>query len=350
MKHAVVTGATGHLGNVLVRHLLARGVRVRALVRPSSDVTALQGLDVELVQADVRDRASLDRAFEGGERVFHCAGVVSITAGKEAVLKETNVEGTRHVIEACVAAKVRRLVYTSSVHALTEPKRGGVLDERAGYDPRLAHGAYGKSKAAASRLVEEAAKSGRLDAVLVLPVGVHGPYDFLCSEAGQLVSLAGRGRLPVLIGGGYDWVDVRDVADGTIAAASLGRSGESYLLSRGYLKNVELCRLVAQAAGVRPPLFALPLWLARVFSYGGLLWELVTGRRALLTPYAVHTVAKDFEISGAKARAELGFSPRPLEETLADAWAWLSTDPASPLQRKLTVAPARKALLAQPPR
>lgn len=345
MKHVVVTGATGHLGNVLVRALNERGVVPRVLVRPSSDVRALEELKVEPVQGDVRDRASLGRAFSGADVVFHVAGLVSITAGKEALLHETNVEGTRHVVEACIAAKVRRLVYTSSVHALTEPARKGVLDESGGFDPLTAHGAYGKSKAAASRLVQEAARAGRLDAVLVLPTGVLGPHDYLCSEAGQLVGMAGRARVPIIIAGGYDWVDVRDVAEGTLAAAEKGRSGEAYLLNHHYLTNVQLCGLVAKTAGVRAPLFALPLWLARVLSYGGLLWELVTGRRALLTPYSVHTVAKDFTISSEKAKAELGFAPRPLEQTLADAWHWQATHPGSPLNRHLKVAPARKALI-----
>ena len=344
-----VTGATGHLGNVLVRHLLERGAKVTAVVRPTSDLTALEELELQRVEGDVRDQASLARAFEGAEVVFHCAGLVSITAGKEAQLTETNVEGTRNVVEACIAAKVKRLVFTSSVHALTEPKAGGTLDESGGFDPATAHGAYGKSKAAASKLVQEAARAGRLDAVLVLPTGVLGPHDYLCSEAAPMLGLAGRGRVPIIIAGGYDWVDVRDVADGTIAAAERGRTGEAYLLNHQSLTNVELCGIVAKAAGVRPPWLALPLWLARVLAYGGLAWELVTGRRALLTPYAVHTVSKDFAISWAKAKAELGFAPRPIEATLADAWSWQSTDPNSPLLKRLRVAPARRALLGHGP-
>src|SRR6185436_10859002 len=158
MNDALVTGATGHLGNVLVRHLLERGLRVKALVRGQSNTRALQGLAVELVSGDVRDLASLERAFAGASHVFHCAGLVSITAGREAQLAATNVEGTRNVVAACIAAGVKRLVYMSSVHALTEPTPGGVLDESGGFEPSRAFGAYGKSKAEASRLVQEAAR------------------------------------------------------------------------------------------------------------------------------------------------------------------------------------------------
>ncbi|MBL8957009.1 MAG: NAD-dependent epimerase/dehydratase family protein [Myxococcaceae bacterium] len=341
----VVTGASGHLGNVLVRHLLERGERVRAFVRPSSDVTSLEGLACEQVHGDVRDRASLERAFDGATRVFHCAGLVSITAGKEALLTATNVEGTQNVIDVCIAKGVKRLVYMSSVHALTEPLPGGTLDESGGFDPTTAHGAYGKSKAAASKRVQDAAREGRLDAVLVLPTGVLGPHDYLCSEAGQLVGMTGTKRVPIIVAGGYDWVDVRDIADGTLLAAEKGKTGEAYLLNQHYLTNVELCRIVAEAAGVRAPLYALPLWLARIFAYGGLAYELVTGRRALLTPYSVHTIGKRFTISSQKARDQLGFTPRPLADTLVDAWHWQSTHPDSPLLKKVSVAPARRALV-----
>jgi dihydroflavonol-4-reductase len=344
LTYTAVTGATGHLGNVLVRHLRARGVRVRAVVRATSDLTPLEGLDVDFARADVADVAALTAAFEGAQVVFHEAGLVSITAGQEAALTEVNVEGTRHVVEACIAAKVPRLVYTSSVHALAEPAPGGTLDEAVGFDPATVYGPYGKSKAAASKLVQDAARAGRLDAVLVLPSGVLGPFDFRSSEAGAAVQLAGRGRMPVLIGGGYDWVDVRDVADGTIAAAERGRSGEAYLLSHHHLTTVELCSLAAKAAGVRPPWFAMPLRLVRPFAWTGLAWERLTGRRALLTPYSVHTLGKAFDISNSKARAELGFAPRPIDQTVRDAWVWLAGDPNSPLVKRKLVAPARQVL------
>ena len=340
----LVTGATGHLGNVLVRHLLAHQVPVRAMVRQHSDASHLDGLSIELAHADLHDPQAVRKAVDGIDVVFHCAGLVSITAGKESQLHQTNVEGTKNVLDACIDAKVRRLVYMSSVHALTEPARGGTLDESKGFDPATAHGAYGKSKAAASKLVQDAARAGKIDAVLVLPVGVLGPDDYLCSEAGQLVGLAGRGRIPICIAGGYDWVDVRDVADGTIAAAMKGHTGEAYLLSARYLLATELCGIVARSAKVRPPLMALPLWLARILAYGGLAFERLTGRRSLLTPYSVHTISKDFAICADKAKQHLGFTPREMDITLADSWAWLATHPKSPLRRRMKIAPARQAL------
>ncbi len=337
---AVVTGATGHVGNTLVRHLLEKKIPVRVLVR--GDATALEGLQVEQVKGDVTDPASLNAAFAGADVVFHVAGLVSITTGNEAALEQINVEGTRNVVAACRAAKVRRLVYTSSVHALTEPTGSvAVLDEAAGFDPALAHGAYGKSKAAASRCVQEAARAGELDAVLVLPTGCVGPCDFRFSELGNLVARVGKGRMPIIIGGGYEWVDVRDVAAGTLAAAERGRTGEAYLLNGSRLSTVDLCAAIARAAGQRPPAICLPLWIGRAVAVFGPPWERLTGRRALVTPYAIHTLSAKFTVSSDKARRELGLTTRPVEQSLADAWEWLNSHPKSPMLRSLKVGPGR---------
>ncbi|MBL8923252.1 MAG: NAD-dependent epimerase/dehydratase family protein [Myxococcaceae bacterium] len=320
MGFDTITGATGHLGNVLARELRAQGRAVRAVAASGDDVSPLHGLGVELVTADVRDPAALQRAFAGSERVFHLAGLVSITTGQESLLQAVNVQGTRNVVEACRAVGVRRLVYTSSVHALTEPAQG-VLDETAGFDPARASGAYGKSKAAASLEVQGAARAGALDAVLVLPTGVVGPFDFRLSEVGELLLGLEAGRVPFLVAGAHDFVDVRDVAAGTIAAAERGRTGEAYLLAGERVEVVRLAATVARLSGARvPPL--LPLGLARVVAGFAPVFERVTGRRALLTPYALHALRAPFTVSHEKASRDLGFSPRPIATSVADALEW----------------------------
>jgi len=334
----IVTGATGHLGNVLVRHLLERGRAVRAVVQPRDDLAALAGLAVERAEADVTDAAALERAFAGGEVVFHLAGLVSITAGQEARLRAVNVEGTRNVVAACRRAGVRRLVYASSVHALEEP-RGGALSEAAGFGhPR---GAYGRSKAEASRLVEDAARAGQLDAVLVLPTGVVGPWDFRLSEVGQLIASVGEGRMPVAVGGGYDWVDVRDVAKGLALAAERGRCGESYLVNGEWVSMREVFTHAARAAQVAPPRATVPLALLWPVAAFGPVWERVTRRRALVTPYALHQLGVRHRVDDGKARRELGYTSRPIAESVADAWRFLADHPSSPLRRHTVVGPGR---------
>lgn len=332
-ENATVTGATGHLGNVLVRELVRRGKRVRALVLPDDDARSLAGLPVEIVRGDVTLPASLPPAFRGAEVVFHLAGVVSISSLDDERVWAVNAEGTRNVVAACRAAGARRLVHTGSVHALVEPGPGAVLDESAGFDPSRAAGAYGRSKAEGALAVADAARSD-LDAVLVLPVAVVGPFDFRLSAMGELVALFAQGRLPAIVDGGYDFVDVRDVALGQLLACERGRRGESYLLTGGHLRIRELVRILAAASGRRPPRVAIPLPVAAALARLAPAFERLTGKRALLTPYSVHTLSMPFRIAGGKAREELGFEPMPLERSLADAWRWMTADPGSPLVRR----------------
>jgi len=339
-----VTGATGHLGNVLTRELLRRGKRVRVLVEPSDDLRPLAGLPIEVVRGDVTRRETLDGAFSGVDLVFHLAGVVSISSLDVNLVRTVNVDGTRNVVEAARRAGVRRLVYTSSVHAFTEPPSGGVLVETAGYDPALAPGDYGKAKAEASRIVLDAIRGGQ-DAVIVNPTAVLGPFDFRISEMGELLRMFARRRLPAVVDGGYDFVDVRDVASGHLLAAEKGRTGESYLLTGGHMSVRELMRVLGDEAGRPPPWLVLSLPVAAAIARFAPAWERITGRRALLTPYAVHTISIDFEIRDRKAREELGFTSMPVEQSLRDAWRWMTEDPESPLQRGLPpVRPGRASM------
>ena len=331
---ATVTGATGHLGNVLVRELLRRGKKVRALLEPGDEARALRGLDVEVVRGNVLRPETLPPALEGVDVVFHLAGVVSISSLDIEIVRTVNVDGTRNVVEAARRAGVRRLVYTSSVHALTEPAPGGVLTEEAGYDPERAPGDYGKAKAAASRIVLDAVREG-LDAVIVNPVYVLGPYDYRLSEIGEVIVLFSRFPVPAGMDGCYDFIDVRDIAVGHVMAAERGRKGESYLLSGERMTVREMMRILAGLAGRRPPRVFIPLGIAAGLAAFAPIFEKVTGRRSLLTPYAVHTLGVDFEIRDRKARDELGHAPRPVEQSLRDAWAWMMNDPDSPRNRPI---------------
>jgi dihydroflavonol-4-reductase len=329
-----VTGATGHLGNVLTRELLRRGKQVRVLVEPSDDLRPLSGLPIEIVRGDVLRKETLTGAVSGVDLVFHMAGVVSISSLDVNLVRTVNVDGTRNVVEAARRAGVRRLVYTSSVHAFTEPPSGGVLVETAGYDPGLAPGDYGKAKAEASRIVLEAVKGG-LDAVIVNPVAVLGPHDYRLSEMGELIRMFARSGVPAGVDGRYDFVDVRDVAAGHILAAEKGRTGESYLLSGARMTVREVMRILAEEAGTRPPRVFLPLPVAAAIAAFAPIFEKVTGRRALLTPYSVHTISIDFETRDRKAREELGYASTPVEQSLRDAWRWMTGDPDSPLNRPI---------------
>ncbi|MEW6031705.1 MAG: SDR family oxidoreductase [Bacillota bacterium] len=316
-----MTGATGHIGNCLVRELVARGRKVRCLVLPSDSLRPLEGLAVEVVRGDVRDREVVDRACRGAEFVYHLASVIALSRGRPGLLDEVNVGGTRNVVEACRQAGVRRLVYTSSVHALVEPPRGTVIDESLPFDPERIPFEYGRSKARATLEVLAAARAG-LDAVVVCPTGVIGPYDFGPSEMGQFFLAFARRQMPAYVDGGYDFVDVRDVAAGHIAAAERGRSGEVYLLSGEQITVRELMVLLGALTGAPVPRLRAPAWLADAVAPLAVLYGRLTRSRAIFTPDSLSYLRSNSATSSAKARRELGFSPRPVRESVAEAVEW----------------------------
>lgn len=316
--HCLVTGASGHIGGNLVRDLLARGDRVRVLVR--RDRRAIDGLPVEAVSGDVEDRASLAEAARGMEVVFHCAARISIVGDEGGLVHRTNVEGTRNVVGACAAAGVRRLVHFSSIHAFDPHPRFEPLDETR---PLVGDGAaaYDRSKAAGVRVVDEAVARG-LDAVIVHPTSVVGPHDYKPSRMGQAVWDLARGRLPMLIPGGFDWVDVRDVCAGALAAADRGRRGERYLLSGTWTTVAELARRVAVVSGVPAPRLTCPSWLARVGSPFVVGWARLVGGSPLYTSEALDALDSPRDVRHEKASGDLGYAPRPLDDTVRDTVAF----------------------------
>lgn len=247
--------------------------------------------------------------------------MISILPGRDKTVERVNVDGTRNVLEAVRQAGVRRLVYTSSIHALQRAPHGVIIDEKMPYDPQQAISAYDQSKAQASLEVLHAARQG-LDAVIACPTGVIGPFDFRRSEMGQLIYDAMQARRQLCVSGAYDFVDVRDIARGLALARGKGRRGESYILSGERLELEWLIQAVQRLAGVRPALFGLPLWLARLAARFAPLYYLLAQRKPRLTPYALETVKSNCVISCARARRELGYSSRELCETLADTVRW----------------------------
>jgi dihydroflavonol-4-reductase len=318
----VVTGATGLLGNVLVRTLVTQGsAPVRALVRPTSDRGPLAGLDVEFVTGDLQDRDSLVSAFAGADVVFHLAGTVSITRGGFRQLRETNVEGTLNVLSACKEAGVRRLVYCSSIHAFTVPPRGSCVTEDSPVDPARAAGAYDRTKAEATLAVREAVRHG-MDAVMVHPTGVVGPYDYRPSNTGELVLQCARGRLGAYVTGAYNFVDVRDVANGIIAAASRGRAGEGYILAGHNVTVWELLKGIEAVTGTPAPRLRIPIRLVRAVSFLIPVYYRVTRQKPLFTTYSLDVISSGCTMTNEKAERELGYHPRPFQQTLGDTVKW----------------------------
>jgi dihydroflavonol-4-reductase len=321
-----VTGATGHVGNVLVRELLTRGRVVRALVLPNDDLRPLAGLDVEIVYGDVTDITSLKSAFAGADIVFHLAGIVTIMPGMAKVLERVNVGGMRNVAAACRATGVRRLVYTSSIHAIAEPPHGTVIDESQPFDPNRVLGDYARSKARATLLLLDEVHKGGLDAIICCPTGIIGPWDYGISNIGQLILDFASGYLKSYVSGGYDFVDVRDVAHGLILAAEKGQTGRHYIFSGAQVQVPELLKELEYNIGRPAPTYKIPATIARAAGALASVYYRLLRRRPVFTAYSIDVLRSNSQVSSARAREELGFSTRPWQESIRDHVEWFRTE------------------------
>lgn len=322
----LVTGPTGHIGNVLVRELVRSGCHVRALVLPGEDLTPLQGIDVECVAGNVLDIPSLLKALRGVDILYHLAGLISILPGKHPDMERVNVEGTKNLLLAARQAGVQRLVYTSSIHALARAPHGVVVDEKLPYDVNNPYGAYDRSKALASRMVQNAAIQG-MDAVIACPTGVIGPYDFRLSELGSLIYSCTRGRPQVYVDGAYDFVDVRDVANGLILACERGQRGENYILSGERITVAGFLESIQAALGCRLVQIRLPTLLARFGAWFAPFYYRLAEIRPRFTSYSLDVLASNSYISSEKARRQLGYSHRSVQQSLHDTVHWFIENP-----------------------
>ena len=319
-----VTGASGLLGGNLVRMLLAKGYRVRALVH--QDARAISGLDLETIPADLADPASLRRAFEGVDVVYHLASLITLRSDNWEEVFRVNVLGTRNVVEACLRCGVKRLVHVSSTHSRQPEPFDQPLDEDRPLITDPAAPPYDRSKAQAEIEIQKGIERG-LDAVIIIPSGILGPYDFRPSYLGEALQLMQRGGLPALTTGGYNWVDARDVSAGAIRAADMAPCGSRYILSGHWLSIHDVAVLAAQISGTRArrvPRLVIPLWLARL----GLpvMEKLATlrGSQPLYTSAMLSALSSNHLITHARASRDLGYSPRPFIETLTDTLEWFA--------------------------
>ncbi len=318
-----VTGGTGHLGSALIRQLLFLGYRVRVLVRKSSMTNSINDLDVEIVLGDVTDPSSLSNAFKGTNQVFHLAGLVSIMPRMGTKMFDVNVRGTLNVIDACEKNSVERLIYTSSIHAIPPSPESVITNETNVIDPDLVEGDYGKSKALATIEVIKSSQNGSLECVIVCPTGIIGPYDYHSSYIGRTISLYCSRKIPAYVSGGYDFVDVRDVATGTISASQNGNPGQHYILSGQAVTVEEFFNELQLNTRILSPKIKIPIKLANLASYASGFGASFIGKDAVLTPYSIKTLGSNSMISSQLARKELGFKPRNWTESLTDQICWM---------------------------
>ena len=312
----LVTGANGNLGANLTCTLLDAGHAVRAMIYTPNK--ALDRLNVEITQGDIRDADCVRAAVEGCSVVFHLAAKITILPKADDTVRNINVGGTRNVTAACLKEGVSRLVHCSSIHALDQHTDGELTEEQ----PLAATDTppYDRTKSEAEGVIQSAVQSG-LDAVIVNPCAIIGPHDYAPSRMGRVLLDIACQRLPALVQGAYTFVDARDVARGFLLALQHGKRGERYLLGGHYLTIKQLATLISKVTGASVPRFTVPWWLARLGSPFGDLYGRVSQREPLYTSVSLD-VLRQPKASHKKASRELGYNPRPIMDTLKDTYDW----------------------------
>jgi dihydroflavonol-4-reductase len=322
MNRVLVTGAGGFVGSAVARHALAAGFTVRAMVRSKSRASNLAGLDVEVVEADLNDAASIARVVDGCRYVFHVAADYRLWAPEPEEIVRTNVRGTQAIVDAVLTYGVERLVYTSSVATLPLNEEGTPVDESVPLLPEAAIGAYKKSKVLAERVVVDAVRERGLPAVIVNPSTPIGPRDARPTPTGRVIVEAASGKMPGYVDTGLNFVHVDDVAHGHLLALEKGRIGERYILGG---QDVPLGTFVgdcARLAGRSPPKLKVPRRALYPLAYAAEAIAAITKREPFITVDGLHLARYRMYFTSAKAIEELGYSARPYQDAIRDAIAW----------------------------
>jgi dihydroflavonol-4-reductase len=317
MKIAV-TGASGHIGNNLCRMLTDLGHQVKALIHRESG--SLAGLPLQLIKGDVTCNTDLEVLCDGCEVVFHLAAAISIRK-TDPVCERVNVDSCRNLVRAARSTGIKKIIHFSSIHAFQEEP----LNEELNETRELALGSlisYDQSKALGQKIMQESS-SGKLETVILNPTAIIGPGDFKPSLLGNALIRFYKGQNPVLVPGGYNWVDVRDVCSAAVNAIEHGEPGACYLLAGSWQSLRTLAREIHKLDGEKAPMLEIPVWMAQAGAPLINLHAGITGKPPLYTAVSLHTLSHSHRnISSARAASALGFMPRPFIETLAAAIKW----------------------------
>ena len=319
MKVAV-TGATGHLGGLIVRELHARGHEVNILVR-GADIPSLRDIPVKIIHGDLDQPETLQTLLEDCDAVVHSAGLISISGDMKGLVQRVNVTGTRHVMDAAKRACVPRVIHISSVHAYDQQPVDQPLDETRGYAPDHAF-AYDRSKRDGQKLALSYASS-EMHVMAINPTSIIGPFDFRPSKLGRAMMEMYTGKFPFVFPGGYDFCDGRDIAKAVVNGLTQGRNGEAYLTGANWHSLKELFQIVSEVAGKNKKPIVIPV----AGAYAGLPFihaiSTITGKEPLYTREAIVAVTEgNHSIISDKARHDLDYTTRPLTDTVRDTCHW----------------------------
>ena len=323
----LLTGGAGFLGGNIVSLLAARGDRIRVLALPGDVYIKNLPAGVEIVEGNILNEADLDRLFkldiEQEAIVIHAAAIITMSLSMDENVRKVNVQGPHNVVNRCYSKQIKKLVYISSVHAITEKAAGEIITEPELTDPSLVVGCYAKTKAEACRMVMQQRRDKSLKVNIIFPSGISGPGDYANGNMTQLFIDYFAGRIPMGVPGGYNFVDVRDVARAVLAVCDRDLVGEDYILAGQYITVMKILQISADIAGKKSILLCAPTWLARLSVPLFSLWYKIHRQTPVFSAYSLMTVLTNSNFSSAKAEKDLGFSARPIEETIRDTVWWL---------------------------
>ncbi len=320
-KISVITGASGHIGYALLLKLLEQGENVRILIRRNEP--RFDYLGCEKVFGDISDADSLEKAFSGADTVYHLAGIIDINNGDDDLVWKVNFEGVKNVVAACEKTGVKRLVYASSVDAYTPLPDNAVMREVTHFEPDTLEGTYAKTKASATNFVFEKCAEG-FPAVVVYPGACIGPYDYKVSNAGEMVRMCMNGFMPASLNfGAYNFVDVRDVADGMIAAAKKGTPGEGYILCGEPISTDDFIKTVMEVCGKKAPKIKMSRGVVNAAAPLMERYYKLAKKTPLFTRYTIRKLTSNCNFSIEKAKTELGYAPMSVKQSITDMVAWI---------------------------
>ncbi len=325
-KIYIITGANGFLGNNIIRKLeQEKNSEIRAFVLKGESIKSLENLKCKIYYGDITKKETLASVFENtdGKEVFviHCAGIVYIKSKYNPLVYNVNVNGTKNIIDKVLNINAK-LVYISSVHAI--PECNGVITETVDFDPNRVEGLYAKTKAEAAKYVMDAVKTKKLNACIIHPSGIIGPNDYGNSHLTELVKEVASGKLFACVKGGYDFVDVRDVAEGVINACNKNTKGECYILSNKYITIKELSDIICDCVKRKKINIVLPIWIAKIFASFFEIYYNLKKQTPLFTKYSLYTLSSNANFSNEKAKKELNFKNRDMIDTIKDTIKWIN--------------------------
>ena len=323
----IITGAFGHLGYTIMKMLVEDGKNVRGLILPSDSLNKREELQADIFKGNVCDIDSLTPLFTFDKDyeviVIHTAGIVSIASKFNQLVYDVNVNGTKNIVEMCKKYNVRRLIHVSSVHAIPEKPDKFCITEVDNFNPEDVVGLYAKTKSEATQVVLDSKNDG-LDVVVVHPAGIIGPYDYGKGHLTQLIIDYCKGTLTASIKGGYNFVDVRDVAQAIISAIDNGKSGECYILSNKFYNLNEFFDILYTICNRSRIKTILPMWFAKLTAPLAEMYYRILKQPPLYTRYSLYTLNTNSNFSHEKADKDLGYTTRDMKETLKDTVLFLA--------------------------